>query len=304
MPSTRSQHSTAVGAGLVLAAAAMWGLLGPVSRLAFEEGLTPMEVAFWRAFLGSVLFGIHAGVRGGRFPRKPDVPGFVAFAIIGGAVFFGSYQLAVAAGGAALAAVLLYTAPAWVAIGSVLWLRERLTGMKVTAVVVTLLGVALIASGTGDVRYSVSAIAWGLVAGISYASYYIFGKIYFRHYSSASVYAFVFPVAAIALLPLVTFGPKTPAVVVALLIIGLVSTYFAYLAYAAGLRRLEASRASIIATSEPVIAGAIAFAWWGERFAWSGYLGALLILGAVLVMTLARRRRRTVRVPADPESAP
>ncbi len=293
-------RQTYVGAGFVFLAAAMWGLLGPVARVAFAEGLSPMEVAFWRAFLGSVFFGIHAGVRGGRFPRKADVPGFFVFAVVGGAVFFGSFQLAVAAGGAALASILLYTAPAWVVAAGAIWLGERITRTKVIAVAITLLGVALIAGGSGGAAFSAAAIVWGLVSGISYASYYIFGKLYFRRYSPASVYAFVFPVAALALLPFVTFSPKSGAAIAALLVIGVVSTYLAFLVYAAGLRRLEASRASVIATSEPVIAGILAHVWWGERFGAMGYVGAVLILVAVLVMTLSGRGvTRQVRGPGS-----
>lgn len=278
------------GIVLILLAAAAWGLLGPVSRVAFAEGVEPLEVAFWRAVAGGALFGLHAIVRGGRLPEPRDVPGFAAFALIGGAMFFGSYQLAVASGGAALAAVLLYTAPAWVACAGVLWLNERMTRPKLLVLLATLAGVKLIAGGSGGARYSMTAILWGLVAGLSYASYYVFGKLYFDRYTSPSVYAFVFPVAAVALLPFVSFAPKSAAAVGAIVFIGVVSTYAAYLLYAAGLRLMEASRASIIATIEPVVAGAVAHLWWGERFAWSGYAGAVLILLAVVAVAATADR--------------
>lgn len=295
MTSTHRSRSIGSGALLILLAASLWGLLGPVARIAFEEGVGPLEVAFWRAVLGSVFFGLHAGIRGGKFPRKKDVPGFTAFALIGGALFFGAYQLAVESGGAALASVLLYTAPAWVVAAGAIWLRERLTGAKIIAVVTTLIGVALIAGGTGEAHYSVAAVGWGLLSGISYASYYVFGKLYFRRYSGPSVYAFIFPVAAIALLPFVTFAPKTASSIVAILVIGFASTYLAYLVYAAGLKRLDASHASILATIEPVVAGFLAHVWWSERLEWTGYLGAALILASIVGTSIVGRRTSAVR---------
>ena len=39
----------------VLAAAVLWSLIGPFSKLCMEEGLAPLEVAFWRALLGGAL---------------------------------------------------------------------------------------------------------------------------------------------------------------------------------------------------------------------------------------------------------
>ena len=40
----------------VLAAAVLWSLIGPFSKICMEEGLAPLEVAFWRALLGGICF--------------------------------------------------------------------------------------------------------------------------------------------------------------------------------------------------------------------------------------------------------
>ena len=39
----------------VLAAAVLWSLIGPFSKICMEEGLAPLEVAFWRALLGGIM---------------------------------------------------------------------------------------------------------------------------------------------------------------------------------------------------------------------------------------------------------
>ena len=51
------------GYAFIVAAAVLWGMIGPFSRLAFQEGISPMEVAFWRALLTWILFGGHAMIR-------------------------------------------------------------------------------------------------------------------------------------------------------------------------------------------------------------------------------------------------
>jgi drug/metabolite transporter, DME family len=192
-------------------------------------------------------------------------------------------------GGAALASVLLYTAPAWVAVMGVVWLRERMSPLKLLAVALTLAGVVGIAlGGQGEVRLSAGALAWGLVAGLSYALYYPFGKRYFARYAPAAVYVWMMPVGALALWPLVDFAPKSAAAWGALAWIGVVSTYAAYWFYGRGIQRLEPTRAAVVATMEPVVAATLAFALWGERFGVAGYAGAVLILAAVLVSVLER----------------
>ena len=64
------------------------------------------------------------------------------------------------------------------------------------------------------------------------------------------------------------------------------STYGAYYCYYIGLKHMEASRASITATLEPVVAAVVAYFWWGETFTLMGYIGSALILGAVILMVL------------------
>ena len=270
----------------VLLAAALWALLGPVSRLILQEGVAPLEIGFWRAVIAWVLFVAHAAaLRGSLIIARRDLAGIVAFGIIGIAALYGALPLAIQAGGAALAVVLLYTAPAWVALFSWALLRERMTGRKLVALALTLLGIAGIATaGGGELRPSAAALGWGLLSGLSYASLYLFGKRFFARYAPATVFLYALPVAALALLPFTVFQPKSPAAWTALLVIGVLSTYGAYLAYSAGLARLEATRAAVVATAEPVFGALLAFVFWGERFAPLGYVAAGLVLGGVLLM--------------------
>ena len=287
----------------IVLAAACWALIGPVSRFAFAEGVAPLEVAFWRAALGSMLFGAHALVMRAPCVARADLPAMALFGLLGVSLFYSAYLLAVEEGGAALAAVLLYTAPAWVALMSAFWLGDRLTARKLAAVGLTVAGVAGIALGSGDaLRLTAGAFAWGLVAGWCYALYYPFGKRYFSRYAPAVVYALALPVGALALLPFVDFVPKSGVAWAAIGWLSLCSTYLAYLFYALGLQRLEATRASIVATLEPVIAAGFAYLWWGERFGLGGYAGAVLVLAGVLLAVAAPRRLIPERARTDPTS--
>ncbi|GBC62717.1 EamA family transporter [Desulfonema ishimotonii] len=54
--------------------------------------------------------------------------------------------------------------------------------------------------------------------------------------------------------------------------------------YYVGLKHLEATRAAVTATMEPVMAAGIAWLWWGEYFSPLGYAGSALVLMSVLLM--------------------
>ena len=273
----------------ILLAAVLWGLLGPVAYVALRAGVGPLEIAFWRALLAAALFAAHAAASGRWRVARGDLPALAAFGLVGVSLFYGAYMLAVQTGGAALASVLLYTAPAWVALLAWLVLRERPTRRKLAAVAITVVGVALVAlGGGGEVRVGAAAIGWGLVAGWSYALYYLFGRRYFARYAAPAVFAVALPVGALGLLPFVSFAPKSAAAWGALVFLAAVPTYGAYLAYAAGLRRVEATRAATLATVEPVVAAVAAYLAFGERLSALGYLGATVVLAGVVIAATER----------------
>lgn len=277
----------------VFAAAVLWGLIGVTSKGVLEAGIHPLEIAFWRAVLAGGLFVAHAALARQLRLERRDLPVFIGFALFGVTAFYAAFVLAVASGGVSLATVLLYSAPAFVVIAAWLLLGEPLTGRKLTLVALAMLGVTLVAQGGGTgITVTPASLGWGLLAGLSYASYYIFGKWVLGRYAPVTIYALVLPIGALGLWPLVPFSPKSLSVWALLLVLAFFSTYVAYFLYYTGLRRAEASRAVLVATIEPVIAAGLAALLFGERFGWWGLMGAALVLSASVLASLPERRRR------------
>lgn len=267
-------------------AALQWGALGVVARVAFAEQADPLTVAFWRASLAALLFGAHATVTRAAPLRVADRWTAVALGAGGVSVLYLSYLKSVAAGGAALAAILLYSAPLWVALGARVFFQERLTVRAVMALGLTLVGVVMVALASGDgagaVRVSSAGVVWGLVSGITYALYYLLGRPLFAHNAPARVLAWALAVGAAALWPFVDFAPLSPKAWGAVTFMAAVSTYGAYLSYAHGMRRLTPSRAATIATLEPVVAVIAAYVVWQERLSLLGLAGAAAVLAGVI----------------------
>lgn len=295
----------------VLCAAALWALIGPLSKQAIAFGVAPLEAAFWRSAIGWSLFAAHAlSTRSWRLEPR-DAPAVAAFGVFGVATLFGAYILSIHFVGAALASVLLYTAPAWVALLAWLILGETMTASKILALAMTLAGVACVSlgpsllSGQGLGAVNLPGVLLGLLSGLSYATYYIFGKRYLGRYATPTLFLYALPVGCLCLLPFLSvgpFGPKSWQAWLTLFALGLCTTYGAYSVYYAGLRILSATRTAIVATLEPVLAAALAYAWWGERFDAAGYAGSALILAAVLCTILGGNGRKAAGLESVAEA--
>lgn len=309
----------------IFCAALLWAGIGPVAKFGFQAGALPLETAFWRALLGCLFFLAHCLVTDSWRVRPKDLPMLALFGLSGVSLFFGSYQIAVNESGAALASMLLYTAPAWVALLSRLIFREPMTPLKLLALGVAMAGAGLVslgsaggAPGTGIFaleHVSPLGVLCGLLSGLTYALHYIFGKRLLRDYSAATIYLYTLAVGCLGLLPFVTFtawppfaGGQGTTVWSVFLFLGFCTTYGAYMCYCAGLTRLEPTRVAVTANLEPVIAALLAYLWWDEYFRPIGYAGGVLVLGGVFLMILdGAKRQRTQgheQVQPAPASAP
>lgn len=67
--------------------------------------------------------------------------------------------------------------------------------------------------------------------------------------------------------------------------VGLVPTACAYMLYFGGLRLVDATRASVFAIMEPVSASALAFFFLHETLAYDSFLGFVLIISSILLIS-------------------
>ncbi|EGW43863.1 MULTISPECIES: DMT family transporter [Bilophila] len=275
----------------VLAAAVLWSLIGPFSKICMEEGLAPLEVAFWRALLGGICFFAQTGICGGaRIPVKHAMF-FCLFGVLSISVFFSSLQISIQLSGAAMAMVLLYTAPAWVAVFSRILFHESFSSRKGIALALALFGTALVcfSGGSLNAEPSVLGIVCGLISGLCYASHFPFYVWWQPRYSTATLYAYMLLGGALALLPFVDFAPTRSWTAWAnLLALGVVTNYGAYLAYGRSLQLISQVKAAIIGNIEPVLATFWVWLFWHENFSAYGWAGSALVISAVFLLTADR----------------
>ncbi len=285
---------TVWGYALVALAALCWATIGIFYTAAVKEfGLAPLTVAAYRALVAGIILGIALLPRGWVWfhVRREHIPLFLAYVLFGIVVFYAVYVYAVALVGMAVAAVLLYTAPAWVALIARLFLGEPLTRRVVIALALTWIGVILVAEAfdLSHLRLNAWGFIAGLLSGFTYGLYSVFQKVAVRHYRPWTVQWYGLFLGGFILAatqpPARFLAPlHRPEVWLWLIGLALIPTLGGGLAYSVGVQWIPVSVASIVATLEPVAATFLGYVVLGERLHPAQWVGGAFILVAVWLL--------------------
>src|SRR5438132_1284374 len=160
-----------------------------------------------------------------------------------------------------------------------------------TGSVTALLVAAPVAGATAP--RPLSGVILALGAGFAYALYVVLAKAALARTAPLPLAALTFAVAAVLLAPaLATPGAGRQLVLgwPGLLYLGAVTTAGAYAVYMAGLRHVTAAGAGVAALLEPLTATLLGVVVFGERLGVVGWAGAVLLLGALVLLAQAERR--------------
>ena len=300
-----------VGFLAVGAAASIWGTLGFFAKILYAEGVSFEALVAVRASVGwaaMLLFVLLTwGVRSLRVTGR-DFLFLVPLGLVGIGAFYLLYFFTVRESTVGTAAILLYSSPAFVALLAWIFLKETLGPLRLLALALTFGGIFLVVGGyePGALEVSLSVLATGLLSGLTYGLYSIFGKPLAGHLEPAIIlsYALGFGSVLLVLAALPTFhtlvGLSSSSYAL-LVMLAVVHTALAFGLYTVGLKRLDAGQAAIVATVEPVVAGAIGVVLLGEELTALKVIGALLVLaGAALAQVRLEKTSRGSAVPEDP----
>lgn len=291
----------------IITAACLWGIIGVFITRLYALGFDTAQVVAVRAVSTTFFLVVYTFFRDRRLLkiRPADSGYFIGTGVFSVALFNWCLFRAIAETSISVATILLYTAPAFVTVLSRLFFRELLTLRKATALVATLAGCALVAGVLPGDTPSVSSygLLLGTGAGFFYALYSVFAKFALRTYDALTVTVHTFLFAALASVPVAGLPSVLPLFAkpqtwVYTAGLSFFSTTLAYLLYTKGLKQIESSRASIIATVEPVVAALVSFFLFGEKLNGWQYVGmGLVIASVVLVQEPSPEIRRKQTVP-------
>lgn len=288
----------AAGVALVFIAAALWATFGPLARVLYDRGYSPVELASVRTWLGVVgALAVAAVLRAPLRIRRGDIAFFAAYGIVGFAAFETLLLASFRHVTVPVAISLLYTAPVFVLLLSHYLWAERVTSAKKLALPLSIVGVLLVSGAAGSLIGGGTAIPregllLGLGAGFGYALYTIFGRasVPRAHPVAAVFWSFLFAAIALTFLapplePLTRDAGALPW----LLALGIVPTLLPYLFYLQALRTVQPGTAAMLACVEPLVAALLAALFLGERLSGIQATGMSLIVGAAIVLVAPTR---------------
>ncbi len=283
---------------LIAPAAVTWCTTGATMKLvAADSPMSPLLVGFIRVAIAAPCLFLAARVASGpiRMPAAGD-----RWRLLVAGVSMGSYQVCyfwgVAKTSVAVGALIaICSAPLLIVLLAALVLRERVTGTTAGALLAGVTGASLLTLGPHGAAALPAGFVVGVLlalgAGLSYAVYAVVVKDVVTRLPPLPIAALTFVIAALVLTPAlatehVAAGPAGWAL---LAYLGLVPTALAYILYVIGMRTTPVAVSGVLSLVEPLTATLIGVAFFGDRLGVPGTAGALLLLGAVGVLTLRAR---------------
>ncbi len=255
----------------------------------------------------AVLFAVMLRARR---PLKPE--SWVAVIVIGffqTTINFGSTTMALAGGGAGRTSVLVFTMPFWTLLLAWPVLHERVRGTQWIAVLLALLGLALVVEPwhwEGDLEPKL----WAALSGFGWAAGSVATKYFQRRYRldmlNLIAWQMVTGILPICVLPLVHPFPATDwtgVYIAALFYAGVVATAIGFLLWTMILAWLPAGTASLNMFAIPLIALTSSMLVFGERLTMAEWLGIASIGAGLVIVSLrawiaSRRGEGAVEAPA------
>lgn len=284
----------------IVLAGSLWGIISIFIQVLNSLGFASMQCVAIRAFFTALILLIYLLIVE---PKKlkikiKDIKYFIGTGIFSIVLFnFCYFESIDLIGGAAIPALLLYTAPIFVMILSAILFYEKITGKKLVALVLTFIGLGFVTGAfTGKQEVSIGAFILGLGSGFGYALYSIFGKLVTDKYDAVTITFYTFLIAAIGSIPFSGVVNHMDMLInargmIASLGLAFFSTVLPFLLYTKGLKGIEAGKASILATVEPFVAAIVGVVVFHEIFTVSKVIGMVLIVVAIVYLNVKKRTK-------------
>jgi drug/metabolite transporter (DMT)-like permease len=299
MDTKGSFKKTRLGYVYVVFAALMWGLSGSSAKFLFNSGITPFQLVQLRLTISAALLFLCLLVRFSSLLRidYKDIFYFILFGTVGMAGVQFTYLFAISKIKVAAAILLQYLAPSFIALHSVVFMREKPSQRTLIALIGAILGCYLVvgAYNIEIISMNIVGIISGILSAITFAWYSIHGEYGMRRYNPWTVlfYALFFGAVVWNILhpPLEAFMHDYSLLQwLWILYIGVLGTLVPFGLYLEGINLIRSTRASITATLEPITAGIISYIFLNEIMETLQIIGGIIVIASIILLQLRQEQ--------------
>ncbi len=286
----------------VVLAALLWAVSGTSGKFLFLSGVTPLQFVQLRLTLSALCLAILLALFRPHLLKiaRGDILYFAILGISGMAMVQFTYSYSISKINVAIAILLEYLAPVFIALYYVFACPEKPSRMTLLAVAISVSGCYL---AVGAYNVDLLTLNWegivvGILSGLSYGWYAVYGERGMRRYDPLTVVFYALLFASVfwntVLSPLEAFRVSYSSVewfwIVYIVIFG---TIIPYGLYSEGISLVRSTRASVTATLEPITAGFLAFFFLGESLQSLQLAGGALVLASVIILQMRQERDET-----------
>lgn len=272
----------------VLIAAILWGTTGTAQSLA-PDSTHPIVFGAIRLAVGGLTLLLFVFIQGKWSFRNWPVKS-VILAALSMAFYQPFFFSAVSVTGIAVGTVVAIGSAPIIA-GVLEWTiyKRRPESKWWLATILAIAGCLLLFANQHDVQIDPVGILLALGAGFSFASYTLVSKQLLDTHPPDTVVALVFTLSALFLTPLLFIFDLSwilqPSGYLSSLYIGVIATAFAYLLFAKGLQRIQASAAVTLSLAEPLTATLLGVFLVKESLPVISWVGIAFLFIAILVLS-------------------
>ena len=276
---------------LVAVSAVSFGLMPIFAKMAYSAGTSIYTLLFLRFLTATVFMFLLMFVKKLPLPSKKEILLFLLLGALGYVGVSLCYFTALNHASASIVALLEYTYPAMVMIGSVVVLKEKVSALKILSLFLALAGASII-SGT-DFAANSTGIILAILSAMIYTVYILINSRVVRAGMGVQSSAFIMLGTTIVygiINAFVGFVPPTePAGFTAVFLIAMISTVLAFWSFLTGMEKTGASTAALVSTLEPVVTVLSSVIFLSERLTAGIIIGGCLILLALIILALPAR---------------
>ena len=283
----------------VALSAASFGFLGVLVRFLHDNGFAPLDITAVRLFVTTIALVIVALVvdRGLFKVRKRDLLFFILFGffkLMSDVTLFRA-QLTI---DLSLSTLLQMTAPYYVLVISLFLFRERITLMKILAMLVAFIGCIFVTGVITGGMHSLDfvGVASALISGLFFGLYTIGCKLGSdKGYKPVTTMMYTFLFASLMTIPFANDVKVVESFVDVHLILGVLSlgilmTLIPFFVSTWGVQKLEASKVSLISVMEVITACIVGYFLFDEEMTVLNIIGMSLVVASIVIMDLKINR--------------
>jgi drug/metabolite transporter (DMT)-like permease len=306
-----------------LIAAFLFGANGSVSKVILQAGFDAVQLTQMRVLGAAIISGVvllFLDKKSFRLPLR-QWPVIIVLGVVGVALLQATYAFALELLPVGIALLLEYLAVLLVALVAYFFFKEKVRLRLWIAIGFVLAGLVVVAEIWAS-TLNPTGVMWGLLAAVALATYFLVGEKGLKNISPLALSFWTMTIATIFWAPLSGWWRLDPAIFTTMTPLGgslqdvsvpiwgliawnvILGSFTPFLLSLSALKRLSATAAGIVATSEIAFAFVAAWLWLQEELTLLQIIGASIVLGGIVIAQTARSSDVVVQADLALETGP